>query len=168
VRLFVQVCCERDAQPWVDARARVAAADIALRRPRTPPGRQARIGAVPRAADSFQDREVAAGLWQAAEQDAAVVLAQVLAGMGGVGKTQLAAAYARQAWREGVGLLAWVSAASRDAIVAAYADAGLALGLPGADQQDPELSAQAFWHGRKPPQAAGGWWPSMTCSGRGT
>ena len=98
MRLFVQACGERDAQPWVDARARVAAADVTLKRPRTPPGRQVRIGAVPRAADSFQDREVAAGLREAAEQDGTVVLTQVLAGMGGVGKTQLAAAHARQAW----------------------------------------------------------------------
>ena len=57
VRLFVRACGERDEQPWVDARARVAAGDVALRRPRTPPGRQIRVGAVPRPADSFQDRE---------------------------------------------------------------------------------------------------------------
>ena len=144
VRLFVKACGERDAQPWVDARARVAAADVTLKRPRTPPGRQVRVGAVPRAAGSFQDREVAAGLREAAEQDGTVVLTQVLAGMGGVGKTQLAAAHARQAWREGAGLLVWVNAASRDAIVAAYADAAHALGLPGADREDPERSAQAF------------------------
>ena len=144
VRLFVQACGERDTQPWVDARARVAAGDVTVRRPRTPPGRQVRVGAVPRAADSFQDREVAARLREAAEQDGTVVLTQVLAGMGGVGKTQLAAAYARQAWRDGAGLLVWVNAASRDAVVAAYADATLALGLPGADQEDPERSAQAF------------------------
>jgi hypothetical protein len=117
VRLFVWACGERDAQPWVDARARVAAADVTLGRPRTPPGRQVRVGAVPRAAGSFQDREVAAGLREAAEQDGTVVLAQVLAGMGGVGKTQLAAAHARQAWREGAGLVAWVGAFSRDAVV---------------------------------------------------
>ena len=115
-----------------------------MNRPRTPPGRQVRVGAVPRAADSFQDREVAARLREAAEQDGTVVLTQVLAGMGGVGKTQLAAAYARQAWQEGAGLLVWVNASSRDAVVAAYADAALALGLPGADREDPERSAQAF------------------------
>jgi predicted transcriptional regulator len=132
VRLFVKACGERNDQPWVDARARVAAADVTLKRPRTPPGRQVRVGAVPRAVGSFQDREVAAGLREAAEQDGTVVLTQVLAGMGGVGKTQLAAAHARQAWREGAGLMVWVNAASRDAIVAAYADAAHALRLPGA------------------------------------
>jgi transcriptional regulator with XRE-family HTH domain len=58
VRLFVQACGENDAQQWIGARARVAAADVTLKRPRTRPGRQVRIGVVPRAADSFQDREV--------------------------------------------------------------------------------------------------------------
>jgi NB-ARC domain/Tetratricopeptide repeat len=140
----VRACGERDDQPWVDARARVAAADVALRRPRTPPGRQVRVGAMPRPAGSFQDRDVAAGLREAAEQDGTVVLTQVVAGMGGVGKTQLAAAHARQAWRDGAGLVAWVNASSRDAVVAAYADAALALGLPGADREDPERSAAAF------------------------
>ena len=144
VRLFVHECGERDSQPWVDARARIAAIDVTLKRARTPPGRQVRIGAVPRAADSFQDRGVAARLREAAEQDGTVVLTQVLAGMGGVGKTQLAAAHARQAWHEGAGLLVWVNAASRDAIVTAYADAALALGLPGVGREDPERSAQVF------------------------
>jgi len=73
-----------------------------------------------------------------------VVLTQVLAGIGGVGKTQLAAAYARRAWAESVGVLVWVNAATRDGAVSAYADAALALGLPLADRDDPEKSARAF------------------------
>ena len=82
---------------------------------------------------------------EAATQDGGtVVLTQVLAGIGGVGKTQLAAAYARRAWAEGVGVLVWVNAATRDGAVSAYADAALALGLPLADRDDPEKSARAF------------------------
>jgi Helix-turn-helix domain len=80
VRLFVQACGERDTQPWVDARARVKGADVALRRRRTPPGRQIRIGTVPRPADCFQEREVADRLERAAEDSGTVVLTQVLAG----------------------------------------------------------------------------------------
>jgi hypothetical protein len=100
VRLFVQACKKGlDTQPWVEARARVAATDVTLKRIRTPPGRQVRIGAVPRPADCFQEREVADRLEGAAEDGGTVVLTQVLAGMGGVGKTQLAAAYARRAWQ---------------------------------------------------------------------
>jgi hypothetical protein len=144
VRLFTKACGERDAQPWVDARARVAAGDPAASRPRTPSGRQVRVGAVPRASGSFQVRETAAGLREASELDGTGVLTQVLAGMGGVGKSQLAAAHARWAWHEGAGMVMWVNAASRNAVVAAYADAAHALTLPGSDRDDPERSAQAF------------------------
>jgi hypothetical protein len=51
-------------------------------------------------------------LVQATEEDGTVVLTQVLAGMGGVGKTQLAAAHARCAWQQGVGVLVWAAASS--------------------------------------------------------
>ena len=58
------------------------------------------------------------------------VLCQVLAGTGGVGKTQLAAGYARAAWQAGsVDLLAWITAASRDAVAAAYAQATMVAAL---------------------------------------
>ncbi|MGW2698657.1 tetratricopeptide repeat protein [Streptomyces sp. NPDC001340] len=82
------------------------------------------------------------------------VLCQVLRGTGGVGKTQLAAHYARQAWTgDELDVLVWVSASSRPAIVSAFAQAGeelLAL-EPG----DPERSAQAFLRWLEPrPQGA--------------
>ncbi|MCZ4098057.1 FxSxx-COOH system tetratricopeptide repeat protein [Streptomyces sp. H39-C1] len=69
---------------------------------------------------------------------------RILSGMGGVGKTQMAAAYARQAWELGVGLLVWVNAATRDGVVSAYADAALRLELPLADPADPEGAAREF------------------------
>ncbi|MFD0535247.1 hypothetical protein ACFQY7_17375 [Actinomadura luteofluorescens] len=127
-----------------------------------PPGRhrsavpvvweQVRVGVVPRAADCFQDRAVAGRVERAAEQDGTVVLTQqdgrgstqVLAGMGGVGKTQLAAAYARHAWQQGVGVLVWADAATRDGVVSAYADTAVRLGLQLADRQDPDRSAREF------------------------
>ncbi|WP_405827190.1 MULTISPECIES: tetratricopeptide repeat protein [unclassified Streptomyces] len=81
--------------------------------------------------------------------------AQVLAGMGGVGKTQLAADHARRAWENGeVDLLVWVTAATRQAIIDAYAQA--AADILHADPTDPERAAQAFlaWLEPKPtPQA---------------
>jgi hypothetical protein len=87
--------------------ARTIRADVrrllTLAQPLAPSGRQIRIGSVPLTADFFQAREAAATLREAAEQDGTVVLTQVLAGMGGVGKTQLAAAYARQACVRGRG-----------------------------------------------------------------
>ncbi|WP_265537349.1 MULTISPECIES: tetratricopeptide repeat protein [unclassified Streptomyces] len=106
---------------------------------------------LPRQADCFQDRAAAAQLEQAVAEGGTVVLGQVLAGMGGVGKTQLAAHHARQAWDKGeVDLLVWVTAATRTAVVSAYAQA--AADLLGADPADPERAAAAFvaWLQPKP------------------
>jgi len=106
--------------------------------------RQVRVGVVPQAADRFQEREEAAVLREAAERDGTVVLTQVLEGMGGVGKTQLAAAHARWAWDEGAKLVMWVSVLSRAEVVRAYHDAAQALALPGFNRDNPERSAQEF------------------------
>src|SRR5260221_13024458 len=55
------------------------------------------------------------------------------AGMGGTGKTQLAAALARSLFDSGaVQLLAWVPAASRDSLITGYAQAAAAAARPGA------------------------------------
>ncbi len=67
-----------------------------------------------------------------------------LAAAGGTGKTQLAAAVALSAWRSGdVDLLAWVQAASRDAILSGYAEALAAAGIPGA-RANPHAAAASF------------------------
>ncbi|MFB7215413.1 tetratricopeptide repeat protein [Streptomyces sp. NPDC056255] len=79
------------------------------------------------------------------------VLCQVLHGTGGVGKTQLAAHYARQAWTgDELDVLVWVSASSRPAIISAFAQA--AEELLALEPGDPERSAQAFlrWLEPKP------------------
>ncbi|MFD0316856.1 tetratricopeptide repeat protein [Streptomyces flavalbus] len=113
----------------------------------TPPAEpvpRVREGVVPRAADCFQQREAATSLAAAVDESGTVVLTQVLRGMGGVGKTQLAAAYARRAWAAGVQVLVWVNAATRDGIVTAYARAARRLGLPLADPDDPGLAAETF------------------------
>ncbi|WP_370961504.1 FxSxx-COOH system tetratricopeptide repeat protein [Amycolatopsis sp. cg9] len=88
-----------------------------------------RSGVVPVRADGFQDREVTfAGT-------------TVLSGLGGVGKTQLAADLAERAWaaRE-VDLLAWITAESRDALLTAYAQ--LAKTLTGIEDPDPAQGAR--------------------------
>ncbi|MBF8191587.1 tetratricopeptide repeat protein, partial [Nonomuraea sp. K274] len=61
-----------------------------------------------------------------------------------VGKTQLAADYARRAWQQKVEVLVWVNAATRDGIVSAYADTAVRLGLPLDERDDPEQAAQEF------------------------
>ncbi|MEU4835243.1 tetratricopeptide repeat protein [Streptosporangium sp. NPDC023615] len=102
------------------------------------------VGVVPRAADCFQTRQIADRLTEAAAGGGTVVVSQVLAGMGGIGKTQLAAAYARRIWEQReVEVLVWVSATSRSQILAAYAQAATELGLP-TDPGDVEQAARRF------------------------
>src|SRR5690349_17661758 len=63
----------------------------------------------------------------------------VLSGLGGVGKTQLAAAYARARLAAG-DLVIWTDASSRDSIVSSWADAGAQLAR--ADLTSPVQAAQ--------------------------
>jgi hypothetical protein len=109
-----------------------------------------------------------------------VVLCQVLTGMGGVGKTQLAVDLAEEAWGDGRGvdLLVWVTAGSRDAIVAEYARAGAQ--VCGAQESAPQQAARAFlaWlrgSGRRwlvvlddvaDPADVSGLWPPAVAYGR--
>ncbi|MGW4650899.1 tetratricopeptide repeat protein [Kitasatospora sp. NPDC004289] len=104
----------------------------------------------------------------------------VLTGLGGVGKTQLAADYARTAWSSGeLDVLVWVTATSTAAVAAAFAQAGAE--LLGAE---PEEAAQAFTAWLEPkaeerpcrwlvvlddvadPADLRGWWPPQSPHGR--
>jgi tetratricopeptide repeat protein/NB-ARC domain-containing protein len=93
---------------------------------------------IPAAADCFQPRSGVADLDAAAE-----VPALVLSGLGGVGKTQLAARYARRLYLAGeLDLLVWVSAANRTAVVTGYAQA--ARDVAADDSPDGETGADRF------------------------
>ncbi|MFJ8856712.1 tetratricopeptide repeat protein [Streptomyces sp. NPDC102437] len=86
------------------------------------------------------------------------MLCQVLTGMGGVGKTQPAADYARAAWDEGgLDVLVWVTASGRSPVVSGYAQAGVELCR--ADPDDPEQAAKTFlaWLAPKPGQRPCRW-----------
>ncbi|MFF3676268.1 tetratricopeptide repeat protein [Streptomyces sp. NPDC002120] len=114
------------------------------------------VGVIPRRASAFQERAEAKWLQEA--EAGTGTTAQVLAGMGGVGKTQLAAAHARYAWENGeVDLLVWVTAASREAVIDAYAQA--AADILRADPANPERAATAFlaWLEPKPTPQAPRW-----------
>ncbi len=90
-------------------------------------------------------------LREAVESGGTAVLCQVLAGMGGVGKTQLAADHARHAWQhDQVELLVWATATTRQAVLDAYAQAGA--DVLGTDLADPQRAARAFlaWLEPKP------------------
>ena len=108
-----------------------------------------RVGLVPRLADCFQTRIVVAQLGSATEGGGTAVLTgaptHLLTGLGGVGKTQLAAYFAERLWgQDQLNLLVWISATSRPAILAAYAQAAIDLAISGANGVDIERDAARF------------------------
>jgi hypothetical protein len=98
-----------------------------------------RVGAVPPLATGRQSRPADQNLAAAVVGGTAVVC-QVVSGLGGVGKTQLAANLAEQLWAgRQLDLLVWVTANSRTSIVSTYA---LAAGeVTGVDDPDREQAA---------------------------
>lgn len=120
--------------------------------PRTPAPWPHKVGVIPREADVFLERGEEERLRAAVTGGGTAVLCQVLRGTGGVGKTQLAARYARRTWTAGeLDVLVWASASSRSAIISTYAQA--AEELLATEPGDPERSAQAFlsWLEPRPP-----------------
>ncbi|MFI5689456.1 tetratricopeptide repeat protein, partial [Streptomyces sp. NPDC051636] len=68
----------------------------------------------------------------------------MVVGLGGVGKTQLAAHYARMAWQAGeLDVLVWITATTAAGIINGYAKAAAEL-LGAAASDDPELAAATF------------------------
>ncbi|MFG3053430.1 tetratricopeptide repeat protein [Kitasatospora sp. NPDC048239] len=109
-------------------------------------GEPLQIGLVPAVADAFQERDLrrfpgagtGAGTGAATGDGAAGGSCHVLAGMGGVGKSQLAARHAHRMLQEGaLDLVVWVNATSRPEVLNAYRAAARATVDP--DRADPEL-----------------------------
>ncbi|MFI9531087.1 tetratricopeptide repeat protein [Micromonospora rosaria] len=139
-----------------------------------------RFGVVPALADCRQRRQADEDLLAAVPAGSTVGSCQVLSGLGGVGKTQLAAEFADRAWRDGdVDLLMWVTARSRVAVLGAFSSA--ATDLTGVEAADPAEGAARFlsWlaepHGRRwlivlddltAPGDLAGLWPPRTAGGR--
>jgi len=114
-----------------------------------------RVGVPPRQADRYQHRDAEQELSRVlASGDTAVLVGAaqfsgvVLSGLGGVGKSQLAARHAWQAWPDmSVDLAVWINAASRDGILTGYADAAgqvLRDVDPSIGQRPPEDVARAL------------------------
>lgn len=111
------------------------------------------VGVIPPRVGAFQERDERARLHQALAGGRTPVPGRtapepgtgqiLLSGMGGVGKTQLAADYAHTAWATGeLDLLVWVSAVDRASLVAGLGSAGVQ--VSGADGGDPLAAAEAF------------------------
>lgn len=117
--------------------------DEALGRAPTPAVSLVRVGSVPEPANAFVDRSITQSVERAVDDGQTAVLTQVLSGLGGVGKTQLAAQYTRQQWPDpATEVIVWVSATSRDAILTTYATA--AARILGAEESQPEQAAQGL------------------------
>ncbi|MEU5148912.1 tetratricopeptide repeat protein [Streptomyces yangpuensis] len=140
-------------------------------------------GRLPPEPSAFQPRTaVCEVIDEARERSGTVVLSQVLAGQGGVGKTQLAAHYARRAINEGTDLVMWVDATRPAAVLEAYARTAVKVRVPGVGGQPEtvEQDAAAFlaWLATTEKswlvvldnitdQALGDLWPATSRGGRG-
>ncbi|HEX8864314.1 MAG TPA: tetratricopeptide repeat-containing protein [Lentzea sp.] len=105
------------------------------------------FGTMPPRAGAFQARQAAVELSGATIDGGTTVLtgvgSRVVSGLGGVGKTQLAADHARTLWsRDQLDVLMWVGATSRDAILSAFGRAATA--IDGIHAQDAEQAANRW------------------------
>ncbi|WP_299542173.1 tetratricopeptide repeat protein, partial [uncultured Streptomyces sp.] len=133
------------------------------------------IGAVPSLASAFQPRAALREQVDAARaQGSSAVLTQVLSGGGGVGKSQLAAAYAGEALHGGTDLVLWAPAVEVQQVITLYAQAASLVAAPGATGENPETDARALlaWLATTSrrwlvvldditdPTGMGPWWPA--------
>src|SRR5262245_57854642 len=146
---------DREAALTLAAVAASAGAPFALRASRADPAplwtstprHQQRgpimVGVVPNAADCFQHREITDGAYISLNSYGQLAPVLVLSGLAGAGKTQIAAEISRRVWtRRDADAVVWISAGSREAIQAGYAQAGVALAA--ADAGDAEQAARLF------------------------
>jgi tetratricopeptide (TPR) repeat protein len=111
--------------------------------PRTPPGRAALrlvVGEIPREPEGYIERAPLESLADAARTGRPAVL-HAVTGLRGVGKTQLAAAYARRRISDGWPLVAWINAEARDTLITGLAEVAEKLELPAPDNAGDSLKA---------------------------
>jgi hypothetical protein len=91
------------------------------------------VGELPGAPPSFQERRELAELIGVFDAGGQIAVVCALTGARGVGKTQLAAAYARQQAAAGCPLVAWVSAETTDSLIAGLDEVARAVGVADPD-----------------------------------
>ncbi|MFE9776350.1 FxSxx-COOH system tetratricopeptide repeat protein [Streptomyces sp. NPDC005931] len=132
---------ERHSDAWWEELRRRAwrHKQTAAKHGRRPPPRLT-VGYVPVPVDCYENRAGLRDLLETSAPGRTTVLGQVITGMGGVGKTQLAADYAQTAYDEGaVDVLVWITASSRAAVTDGFTDA--AARLLGVPHDDPGAAA---------------------------
>lgn len=107
--------------------------------------RQVVVGEIPREPPGFVARETLARLADAAGRGLVAVVCAVT-GLRGVGKTQLAAAYARDRIAEGWGLVGWVNAETADMLLAGLARVAERLGVADPDGDSGESARRLREH----------------------
>jgi len=108
--------------------------------PAQAPG-QVVVGELPGKPPAFVARDGETRLAEVFKDGGGVAAVSALTGQRGAGKTQVAAAYARQAVIDGVGLVAWISADDHGRLLTGLAEVARRLGV--ADPEgDPEISAE--------------------------
>jgi tetratricopeptide (TPR) repeat protein len=121
--------------PPVQAAAVVAPADTGTDAP-------VMVGEIPREPLGFQPRTDLLAALDASATGERVVVVHALTGLRGVGKTHLAAAYARAKLAERWRLVAWINAGDPGGILTGLAEVAVAL-EPGMSQPDAEAAARA-------------------------
>lgn len=96
--------------------------------PAARPGRLV-VGELPGEPPSFQDRRALSELVEVFAEGGRIAVVCAVTGARGVGKTQIAAAYARQQVLAGCPLVGWLSGESTDVLVAGLAEVARAVGV---------------------------------------
>ncbi|WP_171075148.1 tetratricopeptide repeat protein [Nonomuraea basaltis] len=135
--------------PWLTLRA--SARSEVVQQPRRDPGGQVIAGDIPRAPVALQRRSELMALLEAAGDSDQPVAVGVLVGAPGVGKTQIAAAYARVRVQHGWPLVAWVHAESRDLFLAEMQAVAVAVGITvqGEDSEQAARRLKEWLGGRR-------------------
>jgi tetratricopeptide (TPR) repeat protein len=108
-----------------------------------PAGGRVVVGEIPQEPAAFQERpELLGALTGAQPEGVRVRVVFAVTGLRGVGKSQLAAAYARQRLTQGWPVVAWLDASDREQLLAGYAQLAKGLGLADDGPDSAEAAAR--------------------------